>query len=84
LSDDYKKAFNMGIRSKCDNEAVAAVAQDRLHCRYSGSQSLRKLLMFFVSLGGRKLRSEGMRKKPYLESKHLVPSGLFVEMWGHV
>ncbi len=30
LSDDYKKAFNIGIKTKSDNEPVATVAQDRV------------------------------------------------------
>jgi hypothetical protein len=29
LSDAYKKAFNMGVRTKSYKEAVATVAQDR-------------------------------------------------------
>ncbi len=69
LSDDYKKAFNKGIKTKSEYEAVATVAQDRVEWK----SVVAKVTGVFCELKDRKLQREGRlgkRKEPCKESKN--------------
>jgi hypothetical protein len=47
LSDDYKKAFNMGIETKSDHEAVAPVAQDGIQRKSIVGNLLRQCMPWY-------------------------------------
>ncbi len=50
LSDDYKKIFNKGIKTKSEYEAVATVAQDRVQWKSVAA----KVTDVFCEMKGRK------------------------------
>ena len=67
LSDDYKKAFNKGIKTKSEYEAVATVAQDRVQWK----SVVAKVTGVFCELRGEKVtkRREARKAKEALQRK---------------
>jgi hypothetical protein len=67
LSDDYKKAFNKGIKTKSEYEAVAMIAQDRVEWK----SVVAKVTGVFCELRGEKItkRREARKAKEALQKE---------------
>ncbi len=77
LSEDYKKAFYKGIKTKSEHEAVATVAQDRVQWK----AVFAKVTDNFCELRVEKIikRRKARKAKEALQRKsNSVDSGLFV------
>ncbi len=78
LSDDCKKSFNMGSKTKSDYETMATVAKDRINWTAVFAAKVADVVFELRAASITMRREARNAKTPYKENRKLVHSGLFV------